>query len=50
MEHKNYKLEDEYLEVVKKLVSETKYGEISIVVQDGRVIQIEQKKKIRLKN
>lgn len=37
----------EYLQVVEKLVHDIKYGTISIIVQDGKVVQIEQNKKIR---
>ena len=36
-----------YLQVVQEMVKEIKYGTISIVVQDGKVVQIEQNKKIR---
>jgi hypothetical protein len=39
-----------YLEIVKQMVDEVKYGYITITVQDGRVIQIDQNKKIRIKN
>ncbi len=38
----------DWLELVKQMAEETKYGTISIVVQDGRVVQIEQNKKYRL--
>ena len=40
----------DYLNVVKQMVEEIKFGTISISVQDGKVVQIEQSKKIRLKN
>jgi hypothetical protein len=40
----------EYLEIVKKMVEEIRYGQISIIVQDGKIVQIEQNKKIRIKN
>ncbi len=42
--------EQEYLDVVKNMVDEVQYGQIVIVVQDGKVVQIEQNKKIRIKN
>jgi hypothetical protein len=42
--------EKEYLNIVKEMVEQVKYGQIVIVVQDGKVVQIEQNKKIRLKN
>lgn len=40
----------DYLKIVKQMVEEIRFGTISIVVQDGKVVQIEQNKKIRLKN
>ncbi|MBD5543358.1 MAG: YezD family protein [Lachnospiraceae bacterium] len=42
--------EKDYLKVVKQMAEEIKFGTISITVQDGKVVQIEQNKKIRLKN
>lgn len=42
--------ESAYLKVVKQMVEEIKFGTVSIVVQDGKVVQIEENRKIRLKN
>ncbi len=42
--------EDNYLEIIKDFVEEIKFGTISIVVQDGKVIQIEKSEKYRIKN
>lgn len=39
----------EYLKEVDRLVNEVKYGTITIVIQDGKVIQIDKTEKIRLK-
>ena len=39
---------DGYLDEVKKSVNNIKYGSITLIIQDGKVIQIEKKKKIRL--
>lgn len=39
-----------YLGIVKQMVEEIKYGQITITLQDGKVIQIDQNKKIRLKD
>lgn len=39
----------DYLEQVDRLVKEVKYGTITIVIQDGKVIQIDKTEKIRLK-
>ncbi len=41
--------EKEYLKQVDRLVKEVKYGTITIVIQDGKVIQIDKTEKIRLK-
>jgi hypothetical protein len=43
-------LEKEYLNIVKNMVQEVRYGQIAIIVQDGKIVQIEQNKKIRIKN
>lgn len=40
---------EEALENVRKLLNTVKYGSITIVVQDGHVVQIEKNEKIRLK-
>ena len=37
-----------YLKRVQKLVEETKYGTITIVIQDGRVVQVDRTEKFRL--
>lgn len=37
-----------YLEQVERLVKEVKYGTVTIVIQDGKVIQIDKMEKIRL--
>jgi hypothetical protein len=42
--------EEEYLNIVREMAREIKYGQITIVVQDGKVVQIEQNKKIRIKS
>ena len=39
---------DQLLEKVKRLVLETKYGNIILIIQDGKVIQIDKTEKIRL--
>ena len=39
----------DYLEIVQQMVGDVGFGQIVIVVQDGKVVQIEQNKKIRLK-
>lgn len=44
------KKEENYLNVIKRLVEEIKFGSISIVIQDGKVVQIEKNEKYRIKN
>lgn len=39
-----------YLNMVQKLVSGMQYGSISIIIQDGKVVQIEKNEKYRMKN
>ncbi|URZ15518.1 YezD family protein [Clostridium felsineum] len=40
---------DDYKEKISKLLKEIKYGSITLVIQDGVVIQIDASQKIRLK-
>lgn len=39
---------DNYLEIIDKLIRETKYGTVTAIIQDGKVIQVEKTDKIRL--
>ncbi|MDD6492109.1 MAG: YezD family protein [Firmicutes bacterium] len=39
-----------YLEIIHSLVKDMKYGTITVIVQDGKVIQIDKTDKIRLKS
>lgn len=39
----------EVFEIVKRLLSNIRYGSITLVIQDGKIIQIESQEKIRLK-
>ena len=41
---------ESYLEIINNLVKEMQYGTITVIVQDGRVIQIDKTDKIRLKS
>ena len=47
-QNKNNNLE-EALREVRKIVGEIKYGSVTLVVQDGVVVQIERQEKLRLK-
>lgn len=35
-------------ELIKKLIEEVKYGNITLIIQDGKVIQIDKTEKIRV--
>lgn len=50
MSKTNEPKEDSYLEIIDALIKETKYGSINVIVQDGKVIQIDKTDKIRIKN
>ena len=39
---------EDYIEEVKKAVSEIKYGSLTLIIQDGKVIQIDKTEKVRL--
>lgn len=52
MEHGNVKksgIKEEDLARIRELLSDIQYGSVTIVVQDGRIIQIEKNEKVRLK-
>lgn len=48
-EQKSRQKEKDYLDIVRQLVGDVGFGQIVIIVQDGKVVQIEENKKIRLK-
>ena len=39
-----------YLEQIDRLIKEVKYGTVTVVIQDGKVIQIDKTEKYRLKS
>lgn len=41
---------ESYLDVIDRLIRETKYGTVTVIIQDGKVIQVEKTDKIRLQN
>lgn len=43
-------LERSHLEMLEKLLSAMKYGSITLIVQDGKIIQIDKTEKHRLKD
>lgn len=40
--------DSKYLEEIKRLVNEIKYGSVTLIIQDGKVIQIDKTEKKRL--
>lgn len=40
--------DSKYLEEIKHLVKEIKYGSVTLIIQDGKVIQIDKTEKKRL--
>lgn len=40
--------EESYLELVRKLMREVKYGSLTLIIQDGKVIQVDKVEKHRL--
>lgn len=43
-------VEDSYIEKVKRFVREIQYGSVTLIIQDGKVIQIDRTEKIRQKS
>lgn len=43
-------LERSHLDILEKILSDMKYGNITIIVQDGKIIQIDKTEKYRLKD
>lgn len=49
MDEKDKKDIDQTLEMIKKWILEMRFGSISIVVQDGKIVQTDKTEKFRLK-
>lgn len=41
---------ESYLEIINSLIKDVKFGTITVIIQDGKVIQIDKTDKIRLKS
>ena len=39
-----------HLEMIQKLIQSIQYGTVSVIVQDGKVVQIEKNEKYRIRN
>lgn len=48
MENKR-KLKDAHLETLEKLLNDMKFGNITLIVQDGKIVQIDKTEKYRIK-
>ncbi|HIU77155.1 MAG TPA: YezD family protein [Candidatus Pelethocola excrementipullorum] len=44
------RVSEEELNKIKQLIESIRFGSVTVVVQDGKVIQIEKNEKIRLNN
>ncbi len=42
------KVTEEELERIRKLIESVKYGSVNIIIQDGKIVQIDKNEKIRL--
>ena len=42
------KKKEEYLQLVKRMLDELKFGSITIVIQDGKIMQVQKEEKIRI--
>ena len=42
------KITQEELEQIKKLIESVRYGAVNIIIQDGKIVQIDKNEKIRL--
>ena len=42
------KKKEEYLQLVKRMLDEVKLGSITIVIQDGKIMQVQKEEKIRI--
>lgn len=41
---------NQYLQIIDKLINEIKYGTVTVTLQDGKIVQIEKSEKYRIKN
>ncbi len=48
-ETKEIRFDEEVVPLIKKYLAEIQYGNITLVIQDGKVIQVERHEKVRLK-
>lgn len=43
-------LDSSHLDTLEKLISDMKYGSITLIVQDGKIVQIDKTEKYRIKD
>lgn len=44
------KVSDEDLNKIKEFIEQIKFGSVTVIVQDGKMVQIEKHEKVRLSN
>jgi hypothetical protein len=49
-EERHNVLKDSHLEKIKDLIQDMEFGNITIIVQDGKIVQIDKTEKHRIKN
>jgi hypothetical protein len=49
MDYTYNEIPQEILKKLEKLIKETKFGSVTIVIQDGHIVQIETNEKLRFK-
>ena len=42
------KKKEEYIQIIRKMLDEIQFGSVTIVVQNGKIMQIEKEEKIRI--
>lgn len=47
-EEKNQKVDEALLKQIREQIEQIQYGSVTIVIHDGRVVQLDQQQKIRL--
>ena len=43
-------LDNSYLQTIADMLKDIKYGSVNIIVQDGKIIQIDKTEKVRIRN
>lgn len=43
-------LDDSHLQTIANMIKDIQYGNVNIIVQDGKIVQMDKTEKIRIKN